>query len=188
MNDHCDDLDSYLADDLSAMEAAAFDAHLLECASCSDAVSQQCWIDGLLATSTTAVAEVSPHNVLVQVRASIARRKRRNQSLQWALAAAATVVVAFGWTILRWQRTDSPDGALAKLPKASDLPSAESARTQATFVASATSIAVPVESHHPNVTIVRVFPTYRPQFEAATTAAETTGVDPQSWQRLSNGG
>ena len=46
----CENLDAFLADDLSPSEVSRFTAHLHECASCRDAVDQQGWIDGLLSS------------------------------------------------------------------------------------------------------------------------------------------
>lgn len=188
MNDECNNLDAYLADGLVAKEAAAFTNHLLNCAACSEVVDEQRWIDGLLLASKSEAIEVPPQSVLMPVRASIADRQRRKKSLAWSLAAAATIVVALGWTVLNRPITHSKREVLVESQDATNSKSLEDARKQARFVANSKSIAVPVASRHPDVTVVRVFPTYRPQLEAAAAATDPNAGRPQSWQQLSNGG
>ena len=56
-----------------------------------------------------------------------------------------------------------------------------------------TVIVVPVESQHPDVTIVRVFPTYQPNYDTHAVADPlsrtiSTEVSHDAWPKKSNGG
>jgi anti-sigma factor RsiW len=186
MNDHCDKLDAYLAKVLTADDAEAFASHLQDCAVCSEAVNEQRWIDGLLVASKAAPSEAPPQSVSKSVRTSIVRRNRRNMSITWWSAVAAAIIVSLGWKVLYRQLLNPRPGAV-QLVGAVDSGSSDGTSTQATFVASSRAIAVPLASRHPDVTVVRVFPTYRPPFDT-TASTQPNAVYEQSWQRLSNGG
>ena len=55
MNSNCNNLDAYLADDLSVDDAAAICRASAVCDDCREAVDEQLWIDGLLRSEREAM-------------------------------------------------------------------------------------------------------------------------------------
>ena len=167
----CHQLDAYLAGDLPASDAASFEAHLDTCYDCREAVDQQRWINSLLQSPTRIELECTPPALLETICSSVAQRERPKLRVIYSLAAAAAVLVGIGWFALREHKAPLDEATNPTIAAAPEIPAANaapSAKQQATFVASADSIVVPVESSSSDVTIVQVY---------STTEAER-------WQRL----
>ena len=167
----CYQLEAYLADSLSADATAAFESHLDTCDDCREAVDEQRWIDGLLQSPTRIELEHTPPALLETIRSSVARQERSKLRVTYSLAAAAVVLIGIGWFALREHKAPLDEATNPTIAAAPEIPAANaapSAKQQATFVASADSIVVPVESSSSDVTIVQVY---------STTEAER-------WQRL----
>jgi anti-sigma factor RsiW len=181
MNDECENLDAFLDGELSRAKSDRYEGHLHVCKSCREALNQQRWIDGLLG---------SPERLeLEPVSAALSRSVRNTFSRRWktqlaacGLAAAAVLVVAVGWTAVLNRQARIPISNqvienVAREDEPSPNPSlrgrgmAEAPR--ATFVAGPESLAVPVASRHPNVTIVRVYPTYKSSLTSPATGDES---------------
>jgi anti-sigma factor RsiW len=164
MNDPCEQLDAYLADDLPADAAAEFADHLRDCAECQEAVAEQQWIDGLLRTGARESVDVPRASLIDAMRVTVHRRRRRTQLIACGLAVAASLLIAFGWIAIHDRTIASNDktngnnvainGANGAKPQAAP---------RATFVVTDDSIAVPVASRHSNVTVVRVYSSVQPQ-------------------------
>ncbi len=172
---NCDNLDHYLNDDLPAEAAACFELHLEQCAACRNVVDYQRWIDGLLNSPLTPELESPPRSIIGSFHESRVARQRRVRLIAGGLAAAAMLVVAVGWTALfNRQAVPTADHDVGVRQIAGDAPSAQPPR--ATFVGGSDVIAVPIESHRPDVTVVRIYPTYRPSVadQAATEESEPT--------------
>ena len=166
MSYECDNLDGFLADDLPTEGAARFELHFCECAACSDAVEQQRWIDVLLRSPLREELEVPSAGVAESLRVAL-RRRRRVRLIVGGLAAAAVVVLAAGWTVLTARQADHSTIAVAEVvSKPSPDPVTERGMEQprAEFVGGPDVIVVPVKTSHPNVTVVRVYPTYQQNF------------------------
>jgi hypothetical protein len=58
----------------------------------------------------------------------------------------------------------------------------------ATFVGGPDVLVVPVESRHPNVTIVRIYPTYQPDYAKQVNAESPGAADEFVWPFELNGG
>jgi predicted anti-sigma-YlaC factor YlaD len=188
MSADCDNLEDYLAADLSTGDAARFAEHLKCCDDCRDAVEQQRWIDGLLRDSANDDAELPPDDVLVTLRAAIDRERGRTRQFAFALAAAAILLVAVGWIALSRRAANFADDvnvrpavAMNQLPNAAQAP-------RAAFVSDSNAIAVPVKSRNSDVTIVRVYPTYQPRYDNQTAAIQPEAPTKQDWNINSIGG
>jgi anti-sigma factor RsiW len=163
MNHHdCENLDAYLLDELAADATYNFDSHLDQCERCRYAVEQQRWIDGLLRSPFVAELEPPSESLATTIRTRVMRSNRQVRTAACVFAAAAVVIVAVGWTVQLNRQAMSVDhsdpvvldGAAAKTPpKDVNAP-------RATFVGGPDVLVVPVESPHPNVTIVRIYPAY----------------------------
>jgi putative zinc finger protein len=190
----CDNLDDFLAGDLHGDAAERFRAHLRDCEACREAESQQRWIDGLLASPKRLQLEPAPRALVESVRKSPAPPLYAGRRYAAAvLAVAAVVLVATGLVLLNREANDGTRSA-AEIVSPSDGPQTvkneEEREAGATFIADSNAIAVPVESHQPGVTIVRVYPTIQPRVETQTAAVEpsyTTNLS-DFWIQDSNGG
>ncbi len=163
-------LDNYLDGALPAEEAAAFVAHLCECAACRDAVDEQQWINGLLRSPAAVELELPLAPPTLPI-----RKPARRRVLLVAMAAALTCVAA--WPLLRGgnelgdgrpsvaslnphsfaldvAQAEARARAVAKNPSPSSFPPRKGA-----FVSAGSSIAVAVPCDSPEVTIVQLYPT-----------------------------
>ncbi len=183
MNEYCSNLDNYLLGDLSRAEEAAFTEHLDSCDECREAIGEQQWIDGLLQASAQLDNELPPQRIAAELRAVVTRRESfRKRAIAVSFASAATLLVAATWLL------SHPSGNLhEQLAKTIDVP-ASPPTPQAKFVAGRDTIAVPVESRHPEVTIVRVYSTFRPTDDSAVAAFEPESSNPNNLIDFSNGG
>jgi hypothetical protein len=166
--DNCDILDAYLADDLSPVDRARFEAHVPHCNACRDAMDQQRWIDGLLVSPLSNEQELPPIGLYGTIHSTIAGR-RRLKRISFRVAVAAVLIVAVGWTVLSHRQAMLPEVQMQNAIAVATLDQAKISHP-ASFVAGPDAIAVPVESPDANVTIVRVYPVYREIF--------ATRVDP----------
>jgi hypothetical protein len=177
-HDHCDHLDAFLAGELSADAASRFAAHLEHCGMCRDAIDQQHWIDGLLRSPSRIELESPPAALIELIHQSTPRRRRRARFIAGGIAAAAALVVAVGWTALPNRLVKGPipvvnnDVAITSIQEPS-LPEP----AQATFVGGPDVLVVPIESHHPDVTIVRVYRTFPMSYAAQASAVSPTATD-----------
>lgn len=157
----CDHLDNYLADDLPADAATRFSQHLDHCEACREAVDEQRWINGLLRSDLRASLEPTPTALRETLYTTIARRRQNARLIACGLATAVTVaIVALGWTLHLNRQADGPP--------AQEFAQAAAAPPRATFAGGPDFIVVPIESKSPNVTVVRVYPTYRSTFALGT--------------------
>ena len=186
-HDECEMLDSYLADDVPAEAAARFEAHLAECAACRDAADQQRWIDDLLRSPSRQELEAAPADLAESVRRAMGRRRRRVRLMAGGLAAAAAaLLVAAGWTVLTVRQADHPTIAVVDAAKEpSPNPSLRGRGNQppprAEFVGGPDVIVVPVATSHPNVTVVRVYPTYQPSYPVQASVEQPAAGNDFAW-------
>jgi hypothetical protein len=184
MNAECENLDGFLDGTLSPVNCARYEAHLRACENCRDEIKQQRWIDSLLTSPVRHELEPVSEALCRSVRNAVWRR-RHGRLIACGLAAAAVLVVAAGWTaVLNRQARIAAVHQISETGDREDEPSpnpslrgrgmVEAAR--ATFVAGPDSLAVPVASRHPNVTIVRVYPTYQSSL-APPAASDETDAD-----------
>lgn len=163
----CDQLDAFLLGELSPRDAERFELHVRTCEECREAVEQQHWIDGLLRSDVAAELDSAPFALHESLRAIPARRPRNIRVVAFAVATAASLLIAVGWIAIRSQPVDIAHDPVA-VPAITQPVSPTDAtpalanggtRPRATFVSSGDSIAVPVESTDDNVTIVQLYPT-----------------------------
>ncbi len=159
LNNDCEKLDAYLTGDLSDQDCAHFELHVEECAACREAVDQQLWIDGLLQSSARIQLEIPPTAIFKSVCSSLTQRRRRVLQAACGLAAAAVLIVAFGWLELNRQamRRAVPEAQSVAVIEAVHAPAL--VPPPATFISTADAIAVPLESPAADVTVVQVYPT-----------------------------
>jgi hypothetical protein len=173
----CSRLDEYLDGGLSWRGHAEFVSHLVDCAACREAVDEQQWIDALLRSDKAAALEAPPGPASIPIRGKYRRRVL-------AAAVAAAILAAVGAplfprprrdglgegraTVASQESTESSDRIAATgspKPQATVRnPSPNSAlpgsgNSAAAFISSGSTIAVPVASEHPQVTIVKLYPT-----------------------------
>jgi anti-sigma factor RsiW len=183
MNEYCSNLDSYLLDDLSPADATAFAEHLDSCEECREAIEEQQWIDSLLQTSSRLESEVPPPHIARELRVTVARRESfRRRAMGIALATAAALLIATTW-LLHNSGAGFPEhvATTIELPTVPESP-------RATFVATGDAIAVPVKSRHPDVTIVRVYSTFKPVDNSTMAAFQPESNKPNTLTDFSNGG
>jgi hypothetical protein len=173
--DDCSNLDAHLLGDLPPDAVARFTAHLDQCEACREAIDQQQWIDGLL-TSPLGCELESPSSTIIQsFCTTINSRRRQTRLIACVFATAAALAVAAGWTALNRQAPaiGAPNGVAVTAvidDVAHTAPQIGADPPHATFVGGADVLVVPVASRHPNVTIVRVYPTYQPSYNAQANA------------------
>jgi anti-sigma factor RsiW len=186
VNCDCHYLEDYLDGELAPGESARFAAHLDQCPTCREVVDEQQWIDGLLRAPASAQLETPSTALLESFRGAVARRL---QFPRWAVgvaAAAAVLLVAVGWIVTLTRHADGV-GAAA-IPDVAAIERDDEVLRGATFVGGPDVIVVPVASPHPEVTIVRIFPTYRPDISDQAGASLSSGDDDLGWPKLFNGG
>jgi anti-sigma factor RsiW len=166
----CDQIDEYLCGWLPPDEAVSFEAHLADCASCRDECAVQRRIDRLLAGAYVSIAPV-PTSLRGRVDRGIqAARRRRMAGWAVAITAAAGVLLVFGlWVrenssvLPREARETAQSASVTEHSANPVVPKVEAkppvAPALVTVVDLSSAIVMPVESHHPNVTVVYVFPT-----------------------------
>jgi anti-sigma factor RsiW len=183
MNEYCSNLDNYLLGDLSPADAAAFAEHLDGCEDCREAIDEQQWIDDLLQTSSRLETEVPPQYIAAELRVVVASRESfRRLAVGIALATAAALLIAATWVL------HHPSASLPQhVATTTDVPTAPEPR-QATFVAGGDTIAVPVKSRHPDVTIVRVYSTFQPADNSKMAAFQPESNNSNNLTDFSNGG
>jgi anti-sigma factor RsiW len=187
MKIECNKLDAYLGGDLPAEAATRFEQHLTDCDSCGEAIAQQGWIDELLSSPIRSGIEAAPHSLIESVRWSISERRPRVRLAVCGLAAAAVLFVAVVWLELNGQARGRSGHVGEQADVAEVAREQERAPADATFVGGADVIAVPIESHQADVTIVRIYPTYRPQNERDAVATDPN--EPNfTWHDYSTGG
>jgi anti-sigma factor RsiW len=176
-NDACRQLDAYLDGELSGVERLAFDAHLATCPACRESVDQQRWIDQLLRSDEAATIESTP---LSRSLPTVRVRRRRLALVAAAAVIAATAAIMFPLpgregrpTIAQAPAPDaSPDSNHVGTGQGSDSRILATDRnlspgpvlpgrgiSVAAFVGDGSSIAIPVASDDPQVTIVQLYPT-----------------------------
>jgi anti-sigma factor RsiW len=189
MNDLCNNLDDYLSGNLAEDEATAFSEHQRECGECREAVEQQQWINNLLQSPLVRELEPAPSVRILALRSRDQLSRRSSRALAATLSVAAAVVVAIGWTALHDHTLAPADQHATGRPSGAIDQQHAKPGPRAWFVASSGSITVPLESRSSDVTVVRVYPAFQPQFDDATAAVqpEAATFDMNS-DYLSNGG
>jgi hypothetical protein len=186
MSVECDNLDAYLVGDLSPGDRLHYERHLVACETCRGSLDQQHWIDGLLSSSERIELELVTPALSRSVRDSLALRRRQARLVACGLAAAAALVLALGWTaaLMLNRQEAGPTQNLAEAATRKGDPSPGTSiggrgneeAPRAVFVAGPDLLALPVASRHPNVTIVRVYPTYQSSL-AAQAASDDSDAD-----------
>ena len=188
-SDHCEYLDAYLSGDLPADAESRFTAHLDHCEGCRDNIDQQRWIDTLLCSSLGAELESPPAALLERVHQRTLHRRHRSVRLTLCGLAAAALAIAAGWTAILDRQGIGPaivpvnEAALAQTRNS---PSPEHPRS--TFVGGPNVLVVPMESSHPNVTVVRVYPIFQPTIAAQASMDSPAATDDSLWPVDLNGG
>jgi anti-sigma factor RsiW len=165
----CENLDAYLADELSPEDTSQFVEHLNACDECRHVADEQHWIDGLLRSDLCTSLEAAPTSLAESLRdAAVVRHRRRVYLVAGSFATvAAMVVIAIGWTVLFNRQTEriapnvnaAHDANLTAETGIMPAIAQDSVRPKAVFVGTGEAIAVPLESSDENVTVVQLYPT-----------------------------
>ena len=181
MNCDCDNLDAYLAGDLVPRDAACFTEHIQVCGNCRDIVEQQQWIDGLLRAAVSDGIDEPSVAILESLRSIAIRPRRKGRIIACGLAAAAMLMVALGWIALSRQAAERAISGV-ETPKRKPSP-------HATFVADFNTIAVPVASRYPNVSVVRMYQTLQSRSKSPATGEPEPGTyNKNPWNTTLYGG
>ena len=153
MNDTCDILDKYIANQLDGNSAQRFEAHLADCDYCRDHVEANALLDQLF-------SQANPETVsgasLEQAKAFLVNqlRQHRMQALRWAAAAVVLIAGISVWANALLSHKDSMGDRLAG-------PASQPGNSTASEVQVELStgyIAVPVESDSRDVSILMLYP------------------------------
>jgi anti-sigma factor RsiW len=190
----CEKLDEYLTGSLPAREAAGFEAHLAGCPACRDGIGEQSRVDRLLAAASR--EESVPASLVDRIEGRIRiLARRRAARLGWfGVSAAAVVMAALGvWLAGRDRGTPPRAEPIAHRPiesapaKHDDVPRPDAApaperatvdapRARVALADPSDGILFPLESSHPNVSIVWVYPTVKPARGASRPAAAPRNI------------
>jgi predicted anti-sigma-YlaC factor YlaD len=153
MNDPlCQRLDDYLAHDLMGAEQDKFVAHLDSCAACRAAVREAEELSSRLRSACERFDPVPP-DLAVSITGRIDAMRWRRRALAAIALAASIGFVAF-WL--------SRDGSVPDTtPKTISPPIASAAAPVRVTFPDHQTLAVPVESESPNVTVLLVYPNLR---------------------------
>jgi len=200
MQPDCDNLDAYLTGELPADVATQFATHLKNCAECRAQVDEQQWIDNLLRSPIAATLESPPAQFADSINFVHIKHRRRVGLIAVTFAAAASLALATGWTVWWINRDSGLTGEknsqlrqLVRNPVDSSMQPGTIAEQhqpspRATVVGDANTIVLPVASPYPDVTIVRVYPVYQPQFANSQNGTPPAAGGQFSWRDDFNGG
>jgi anti-sigma factor RsiW len=182
--DHlCHQLDVYLAGELAANAAAPFEAHCTSCGECRAAIDEQRWIDGLLRSTVRVELECASPKLAKTIAATLDKSSQRAGMFTVGFAAAAVLLVAVGWAALtsreRRELTEQhvvPSTNILNV----ESPAVVVAPPRATVDGGPDMLVVPIESPYPDVTIVRMYPIYKPELTANISVPQRAG-DALSW-------
>jgi hypothetical protein len=184
MTGECENVELFLSGQLPDEDVLRFEAHAIECETCRAAVEEHRWIDGLLRSSVGLELESVPAGIATTVRQTMARR-RKVRLVTCSLAGAAALMIAVGWIMMPHQQArDEAQSATgqAVIAKAEPTPAPSLQGREivepprAVFDGGADMFVAAVESQYPNVTIVRLYPTYKPSF-TSNASDESSGAD-----------
>ena len=127
------------------------------------------WIDSLLRSEFATALETPPRGLVGSIRAVASRRRRQRRYIACGLAAAA-LMVAVGWIAMEMRsgnkinaRVLNDVASVTGIAQPSPSPSLQGRGPveppQATFVGTGNTIAMPLESGGPDVTIVQTYST-----------------------------
>jgi hypothetical protein len=176
----CELLDAFLDGELSAADAARFEAHSSQCDICREAAAQQRWLDAALRADEI-TGHAAPAAMLTATADAIVivqRKQRARRLLAGSLAAAASFAILAAWQYRSplsapgsaggsvtmpvdvVQRDATPRRSRGLQEESRELVvAAASAKSAATFTAGGSGIAIPVASDSPEVTIVQFYST-----------------------------
>jgi hypothetical protein len=170
----CEQLNAFLNGDLAPVDARRFEGHASVCAECRDAIDEQRWIDGLLCSPERTALE-SPRPAMVgEIESALSQSKQWAGVLAYGLAAAAVVFLAVGWIVFAGRGAEKVASTNANELKDSPRVVSEDSVSQqveklavdapprAVVDGGDDMIVVAIESPYPDVTIVRVYPIYKP--------------------------
>jgi anti-sigma factor RsiW len=180
---NCHHLDAYFDGELAPADRASFECHLASCPECREAIDEQNRIDALLGGSALANLEAPPPALVEQVGRTLHRRRRfaRLAACGLAASAAAVLLVGIAWTT----GYSRPEAALG--PPVSAAPVQNDSEPWATFVGGPDVIVMPIESESPDVTIVRVYPVFEPDFSDQVSLDPIAAGDGFAWPELNGG-
>jgi anti-sigma factor RsiW len=154
----CGHLDDYPADALTPDERQAFVDHLADCAACRQQVDEAERLNRLVAEAV-AVGNSVPPGLVGRIERRL--RARRRRMMVWAGAAAAAVLAAGGVTV--WlTRPPAPPVEQAVTPRPTEKPPAQVTaappRVEVTVTSPEKTVARPVKTRNPAVTVVWIYP------------------------------
>jgi anti-sigma factor RsiW len=181
MQSDCDHLDDFLSGDLPDSKAGRFTAHLASCEHCRAEVDEERWIERLLQSSERLELESPSPALLEDIRSTLTKSRQHAGVLAYGLAAAVVLITA-GWIALSG-RTAS---------KVQDEPVADISsplQFARAVVSGENMIVVPIAYGDPDVTVVRLFPTYPPDGDQIVEAnpASAKEFDDSLWSQELHG-
>lgn len=177
----CNNLDDYLAGELNDPRRTEFAKHLEDCAACREELLAQTEVARLLRTATE-MLEAPPQELKASIRRGLAvTASRRRRWVAVAAMMSAVVVGAASWGLRssrdgRVVARPQPDQRIAERPVLEHRQADDRSRQETANVADASgiapaatvrlastpdTIAVPIKSENPNVTIFWLYPVVR---------------------------
>ena len=166
--DECENLDLALALWLTEEEQARFDAHLTDCALCRQAMAEQREIDRLLRQAVDRL-EPAPPELVARIGCELEPvALPQSKTLLWRAgwAAAATVaIIISGWFLSGYFSGQADFRPVAKngVTTQKEVRARIKPQAKVTWHDPEDVILVPIETDLPNVTIVWVYPTIKPE-------------------------
>ncbi|OHB73173.1 MAG: hypothetical protein A2V70_09120 [Planctomycetes bacterium RBG_13_63_9] len=169
----CDHLDQYLGGWLSDEQAAQFEIHLRDCPGCRQEAQQQRRIDRLLDRGAR-LLELAPALLIDRIERRLQQTvRRRAVRWAWGLAAAVLLILATGVGVaMRHFGTRAEPPAIAQQPDPiaaepdSERPDPRTpvavCDVEVTLDDPSEAILVPLPTQSPNVSIVWIYPTVKP--------------------------
>lgn len=156
-NADCEQLDDYLAEELSAEEQSLFRQHLHPCTTCGEAAAAQQWIEDWLRHD--AGVQSAPQALAKRIETAIRRKRRRQWLGRTAVAAAAGLLGLVFWLPKEEFSVPSPAPDIGNQVATTSVEEPPAEEPEATFIGDSDMIVIPVDSPSSNVTIVEVYPT-----------------------------
>lgn len=165
----CEQLDAYLAGELTESDRAAFEVHLARCSECAEAVASEQRLNDLLVKAVSRTS--TDRDALVRGIEKRIHRTRQIEAVKWASGIALAIVAVAIALPIAWQSATTPSPETnpkqAQAPRDPDSPFPNNRPAVETIVEVPPqnrddTLMVTMPSTNPKVTIVWLYPVMKP--------------------------